>query len=285
MEDSAGEVKSDLEAAVEPADTQAAIVGPFADEAKPIQDQALVSKRFFATAILPLAFSFAFVSMALEVVWSRLLCLLLGSSTYAVGGVLALNMIGLALGGGGAYLSPKRPLRLVAAASISTAIYLAATLILLPRAVWMFLYLEKCALSAHRDLFFTFLFCRLVVAAFVILPSAVNLGIVFPCLIARGIGKQGAVWSMGKLLALSTVGSICGALAAGLLIPNSTWVSGMEFCFVALTCLLTGLAMAADGLSPVPAAAENNFVLRFRFLALCALPIVFLMFRPPGIPG
>jgi spermidine synthase len=232
---------------------------------------------------LPLAFCFSFVSMALEVVWTRLLCLVLGSSTYAVGGVLSVNLIGLAMGAlvaAGLAGRSVKPLRIIASAALLAAIYLAASLFLIPRSVWLFLCLQQFFVAAHSGLLLTFIVSRLLVSIMIILPPALCLGLVFPCLIGSGVSRNKAVWTMGKLLAGSTIGSICGALAAGALIPNSTWVSGMEFCLIALTCVLLGLALVADALRPREDLARRVSPSRILFVGCCAIPILVLTIRP-----
>jgi spermidine synthase len=236
-----------------------------------------------ASAVFSLAFCFSLVNMALEVVWTRLLCLVLGSSTYAVGGVLCVNLLGLALGAVVATWLSRRSVtlfKIIAGASLAAAAYLSVSLFFIPRSVWLFLVLQQFFIDAHADIYVTSIASRLLISIIIVLPPALFLGLIFPCLIGQGIVRSKAVWTMGKLLSCSTIGSICGALAAGMIIPNSAWVSGMEFCFIGLTCFLLGLAVVADVLGPREDLGRRTSASRVLFLGLCVIPLLVLMIRP-----
>jgi spermidine synthase len=287
------DVQSDLYAVIdaEPAldaaiDAEPDLEAPVSPEfaAKSAGAGAVAADSSAVAAVFPLAFCFSLIGMALEVVWTRLLCLVLGSSTYAVGGVLCTNLFGLALGAMIAAWLCRRsltPFKIIAAASLAAAAYLSATLFLIPRSVWLFLCLQQCLDNAHADFYTTAIASRLAVSLIIVLVPALLLGLVFPCLIGQGLtNRNQAVWTMGKLLACSTIGSICGAVLAGAIIPNSTWVSGIEFCLIALTCVLLGLALVADALSPREDSLPNASASRFLFVGLCAVPLLVVMVRP-----
>ena len=69
-------------------------VGVTAEINRPLPQAVLTSRKFW----LFCAFTSGFVTISMQVVWSRLLAMIIGSSTYAFSIVLALFLVGLALG-------------------------------------------------------------------------------------------------------------------------------------------------------------------------------------------
>jgi predicted membrane-bound spermidine synthase len=144
-----------------------------------------------------------FVSLAMEIVWSRMLALYVGTSIYAFSSMLVVMLAGIGLGGwlGGKVERWKDPL--LALARLEMGVAFAAAL--------------SMAIFAYLDGFY------IVIPPLVIVgPTALLLGIAFPVTVrcytdhARSIGRR-----VGELYAWNTVGCILGSLAGGfVLVPH-----------------------------------------------------------------
>jgi len=152
-----------------------------------------------------------------QVVWSRHLQYVFGSTTEAVGTVLAVFMAGLGIG---AYFFGPRidraasPLRLYALFEIGIGVYGLVGLFLLRAATMLF-----AAFGELPGVVSTLL--KLVLAAVVLLPPCLLMGATFPALL-RGVSRtvQGARRNVGLFYAVNLTGALAGALAAGIaLIP------------------------------------------------------------------
>ncbi len=187
------------------------------------------------TAIRLFALS-GFLGMAAEVGFTRGLVLVFGSSTYAFTTALAVFLLGIGLGGalGAALLRPDRnALRWLGAIVVSTAALFslaARAMYLLPR-----LYLE--AYVRWGDAFDTGLWLRFALAAVVLLPGAIGLGMAFP-FAARLAAEQKAGAGTGRLYGWNTLASIVGStVAVFVLVP----MLGMHYA-VAGVALVVGVA-------------------------------------------
>jgi len=168
-----------------------------------------------------------FTSLVYEVIWTRMLTLTLGSTVYAVSTILAVFMIGLALG---SYLagrmagrqpqrSQKLPSPLVLYGLLEGAIGLYA--LVLP---FLLSWAERGYLAAHTALqpsFISVLTAQAAIAAGLLLPPTVLMGATFPlmCLaLLRQEGQLGRV--VGLVYGLNTAGAVIGTITAGFfLIP------------------------------------------------------------------
>jgi spermidine synthase len=128
-----------------------------------------------------------------------------------------------------------------------------------------------------------FLLPRLFISALLIAPPTIALGTIFPSLIAEQVEPRSALESIGWLLAVNTIGAICGALVFGmLLIPSRAWTSGMEFSLIIAILLLSILGVFAHTMF---LGQENNWTkdaqhTRFRFIALTAVACLLLFGKP-----
>lgn len=143
-----------------------------------------------------------FVSLAMEIVWSRLLVLYEGTSIYAFSAMLAVMLAGIALGGwiGTRVERWKDSLLALARLELGVAISIAFGL-----AVFKYVH------NAHI----------FVPPLIVVGPAALFLGVAFPVAVRcytdqiQAIGRR-----VGELYAWNTIGCILGALAGGfLLVP------------------------------------------------------------------
>jgi spermidine synthase len=173
---------------------------------------------------LPVALAFTvsgFTSLVLEVVWSKALGQLLGSTLYSVSTVVAAYLGGLALG---AWISGRfvqrleRPLRLYGMLEAGIGLYAVVSLALIhgldP--------LVGKAYAALGPMSPVYLLVRVGFAALVLLPPTVLMGATLPALVSwstRGGEDFGS--SLGRLYGLNTLGAVAGAALSGfLLIPS-----------------------------------------------------------------
>jgi len=184
------------------------------------------------------------VGMSLEVVWSRLFSLLVGSSTYSVASVFAVSIIGLALG---TLISQKLCSRICShnlwlaalCCVIACCLYLDLWLIqLLP---WVFNVNHE--FFAKSNSFVGYLIERIFVISLVVLPASFFCGGVFPIALHtiadRGVRKN----ALGLLYTVSSIGSVIGAASAGFLfVPllGRMFTSGME----STICLVIGIEIS-----------------------------------------
>ncbi len=199
-----------------------------------------------AARILVLTYAFSgFVAMLYEVAWSRILVLIVGSSTYAYTIMLGTFLLGLALGAGimTRWLARKiEPLKAAALAQIVTGLATLGSVHLVEELPYLYLKaFEAATPSPHGLLGLQFLMA----GGLMILPT-LGLGAMFP-ITMQGLapvrGSAGRV--VGWAYALNTLGAIAGSVLAGFLfVPRwgsqSTLLAG-----VALNVLLAALAWQA----------------------------------------
>jgi spermidine synthase len=170
-----------------------------------------VPARFVVVAAAMTGFAF----LLMELVWYRMLGPLLGGSTFTFGLILAVALLGIALGGTAySLVSGRGP---ATAGAFALTCTLEAALMMLPYALG-----DRVAILANflrvigHAGFGGFVFGWTIVTAIVVLPAAIVAGVQFPLLIAllgRGHSDVGA--HVGRAYAWNTVGAIAGSLAGG----------------------------------------------------------------------
>lgn len=204
---------------------------PAVQEAPVVPSSAETASRTGAPVIFILVASalvgFAFFLM--ELVWYRLLAPILGGSSYTLGLILAVALVGIGLGGllYSAGSRARRPTLLAFALTCA----LEAFFLLLPYALG-----DRVAVLALllRPLGTTLGFTALVsvwavVTTLVVLPPALVSGYQFPLLVGLlGSGERNVGREVGLAYAANTVGAIVGSLAGGfglvpLLSAPGTW--------------------------------------------------------------
>lgn len=183
-----------------------------------------------------------FLSLGLQIVWSRLLAQVLGPTTYAFSLVVAIFITGLALG---AMVGRRLAVRATQpVAGLTTAIGLAVLLGAV--AVWTIddgLTAMAAAVSAPTASFESVLLRQVLLVTAWLLPLAVALGCAFPFAIRTGTGHDTSLGAdLGLIYALNTIGAIAGALAAGFVIIPALGLHG------SLRALGAGAALAAVAL-------------------------------------
>ncbi|HEY8184930.1 MAG TPA: fused MFS/spermidine synthase [Pyrinomonadaceae bacterium] len=203
---------------------------------EPVSTSQVGNSRFW----LFCAFASGFVTISTQVAWTRMLTMIIGSSTYAFSIVVALFLLGLS---GGAYVIARRNLsgKLRATAltvELATAGSLFASLIvvnLIPKLLII------AGLRLHISSWGGLLTLQIVSVALLILLPAFLMGMVMPLvLVWAGSGpKSESVQLIGRSYAVNTIGAIVGAFGAGfLLIPKFS--TRFTILFAAALCLVVG---------------------------------------------
>ena len=217
----------------------------------------------------------AFAALLYEIAWTRVLVLVVGSSTYAFTTILAAFLAGIGLGSLFA-VGRGRPARelLLGAAYVQAGIAVTASLLFpffrgLP--VYIVATMQVGFLSAV-DL----LSLHALAVIVVVLPAAVGMGVSFPLLAELAAGREGGTGGeAGRAYFANTIGSIVGSALTGfvlihLLGSERTLVVGVVVNAAAAAVIVWWLVRgrAAGG---VPAAVERIPVL----LGVLALVIAF----------
>ena len=187
-----------------------------------------------------------FLSLALQIVWSRLLAQILGPTTYAFSLVVAIFITGLALGAllgrrlADRAAQPAAGLAAVLAAAV-TAVTLSAFTIdggLLAMAE---------AVAAPQATFGSVLLRQVLLVGAWLLPLALALGCAFPLAIKTGTGRDASLGSdLGLIYAVNTIGAIAGSLAAGfVLIPAWGLHGSLRALGIAATTAAVAIVLAA----------------------------------------
>jgi spermidine synthase len=205
---------------------------PAADEGWPLG----VAAGRVAVGVAALSGALALVA---EVVWTRALALVLGSSVYAFTVMLVTFLVGIAAGSA---LCARRVERLRApGVALAGLFFLAglstfAGLLALTELPYLFLRLFGWTEGRHGLL----LGLQFVVSAALILAPAACSGAVFPlCVRVAGGATTGAGRTVGTLYAANTVGAIAGSFAGGFLLLPAVGIRG-----TLLTVTLLELALA-----------------------------------------
>jgi spermidine synthase len=171
--------------------------------------------------ILPLMLLCGSISFFHEVLWTRMLSHVLGSSLYAFGVMVASFLAGIVLGGSaGSLLARDRrwASAAFALAQIGCAVAGAAAYILLDR-------LLPSTAGLRRNVFF---------AATVLMPLTFFIGMTYPLAVRILAARaEAAAAASARVYAWNTVGAIAGALAGGLiLIPSLRFEGAIQLAVV-----------------------------------------------------
>jgi spermidine synthase len=195
-----------------------------------------------------------FVTISMQVVWSRVLAMIIGSSTYAFSIVLALFLVGLALG---AYLVSARRnpdawwlRRAVMVIEILTAVSLFLSLRITSATPEL---LISTGFRLGIDSWTGLLALQVAAAALLILAPATLMGMVMPLVLMwAGSGRQAdeldtdlaqsRVRLVGHSYALNTVGAIAGSVITAFVMIPGTSTRFTIFCVAALCLMVAGIA-------------------------------------------
>lgn len=218
-----------------------------------------------------------------EVVWTRLLTLLLGGTTYTFSLIMAAFLTGLGIGSGAgsalakSLANPRAALgtcQLLVVVAIGWAAYSLG--VALPQ--WP----VNPALAPHATATFQI---DLVRSLWVVLPAAVLWGMSFPLALASvAVEKQDPGRLVGSVYAANTVGAIAGALFASLVSIAAFGTQGTQRILIALAAvaaLIMFLSEAPRGSRP----SLRGFSLAVGSLALAAMIAACVPGVPPLLVG
>jgi spermidine synthase len=196
-----------------------------------------------------------------EVAWTRLLSLFMRSFSYSFSLMLALFLVGLALGAATIALVGARlrhPARWLGWIQLAMGGYVALSLLWLP---------ERLAPVSGTS-FTGFLLAAASRAALVVLPPTLLSGMALPLAarcVARGVAAVGS--DVGRVYSVNTVGAIAGALLTGLVLLPTI---GASASLAVLACF-----QAATGVLVLTQArvAPARLVVAAALAAACALPL------------
>src|SRR5712692_1838142 len=246
-----------------------------------------VSRRQIATVIAGFAVS-GFVALSYEVIWSRVLSLIIGSSVYAFSIMLTTFLIGLA---GGAAIAARvvdrirRPVQTFALIEVCIGVTSLIGAYLFDDLPYVFVQLYRWVDSSAFGLL---LFARFLIASFVIVVPTFLLGSLFPLVVriissgklARATGR-----TVGDAYAANTVGAIAGSFASGfILIPWLGLLGSMRLC-VALNFVVAGITFVVCGYHRGEGRGQRRrFTTALGAAASVLLIITAVLIKPPWDP-
>lgn len=197
-----------------------------------------------------------FVTISMQVVWSRMLSMIIGSSTYAFSIVLALFLTGLSLG---AYFVSRRKnpdtralRRMVFVIEILTAVSLFLSIRVANAAPAL---LVSAGFRLGINSWAGLLALQIVSAALLILIPAVLMGMVMPLVLKWTEASGTAALSepqpdmprstsrlVGLSYALNTLGAIAGSVATAFILIPGTTTRFTIFCLTSLCLIVAGIA-------------------------------------------
>jgi len=220
-------------------------------EEKPAQMSEGGSSRKKLNFILISAFTLSgFCSLAYEVLWTRVLSLVLGSSVYAFTIMLATFLVGLGLGS--IAFAPfvdrfKNPILWFAALEAIIGLFALASVFIYRELPFIFFNLK----DAFAERFWLFLIIEFLIAAAVMIIPTLSMGAIFP--LVNRIYAQGASRSIGKKVGdiyfFNTTGAIVGSAAGGFLMIPLIGVQNGVVLTAALNILISIVLLYHSGIT------------------------------------
>ena len=215
------------------------------------------------------ALASGFVTISTQVSWTRILTMVIGSSTYAFSIVVALFLIGLA--GGAWFIGRKdRSAKLrgtMIVVELLTASSLFASLYVVNWLPWLLINLgTNLYVSSWAGL----LSLQIASATLLILMPALLMGMVMPLVLEwAAADPDAAVARVGRAYAVNTIGAIAGAFLTGfVLIPKTS----TKFALI----LASALCVVVAGVAYRPGETQRDPALK-RSLAIGAIPVVLVI--------
>lgn len=207
-----------------------------------------------------------FVTISTQVSWTRILTMIIGSSTYAFSIVVALFLIGLA---GGAWLVARKDRsqklrQAILIVEVLTAIGILQSLFVLNKVPALLVTLGlRLQISSWAGL----LALQILSATLLILIPALLMGMVMPLVLVWASSDQAkAVARVGRAYAVNTIGAIAGAFITGfVLIPKTS--TRFTLLLAAVCCLLVA------GVAYKPADSTRDPALK-RSVAIGLTPVL-----------
>ena len=221
-------------------------------DAVPVTGDDRVSEKTFWLAA---AFASGFVTISTQVAWTRILSMVIGSSTYAFSIVVALFLIGLAVGAwviGQKGQSTKLRSTMVKVETITAvSLYLSLFVVNLIPGL-----LVKLGMRLQIGSWAGLLGLQVLSAGLLVLVPALLMGMVMPLVLSwASTHKAQAVALVGRSYAVNTIGAIAGAFVTGfVLIPKTSTKFTLIVC--AATCFIVA------GVAYKPVVVKGDIALR-----------------------
>lgn len=214
-----------------------------------------------------------FVTIGTQVSWTRVLTMIIGSSTYAFSIVVALFLVGLAIG---AWIIARKDRSSRLRSTIMVVEVLSALSLLLS----LFVLNEIPSLLINLGLrlkiasWVGLLALQILSATLLILVPAVLMGMVMPLvLVWASSERKRAVARVGRSYAINTVGAIAGAFITGfILIPKAS--TRFTLLFAATCCLIVAGVAYRPVSSRIDPALKRSLAVGSSFAFIIALFIV-----------
>jgi spermidine synthase len=222
------------------------------------------------------ALASGFVTISTQVAWTRILAMIIGSSTYAFSIVVALFLIGLA---GGAWLVGRKEFsgklrEAICKIELATAGSLFLSLFVVN---WIPALLVNLGLRLQVASWVSLLALQIVTAGLLILLPALLMGTVMPLvLVWASTNVNRSVELVGRSYAVNTIGAIAGAFLTGfLLIP---WTSTRAtLLFAAVVCVV----VAGVAYQPRESAVDHGLHRSLAVGVSAVLIVLLFVFAPP----
>jgi spermidine synthase len=184
-----------------------------------------------------------FIALSYEVIWSRVLALIIGSSVYAFSIMLTTFLVGLAAGASVASRVVdriRRPALAFALIEVGVGVTSIFGAYLFNDLPYVFVQLYRWVGS---NSFGVILFARFLIASFVMILPTLLLGALFPLVVrtvSAGAGGRASGRTVGDAYAANTLGAIAGSFASGfILIPWLGLLGSLRLC-AALNFVVAG---------------------------------------------
>lgn len=231
-----------------------------------------------------------FVALSYEVIWSRVLALIIGSSVYAFSIMLTTFLVGLAAGAAIASRMVdriRRPLRMFAFIEVAVGVTSLIGAYMFNDLPYVFVQLYRWVDSSA---FGVLLFARFLIASFVMIVPTFLLGALFP-LVVRIISNRKLARTTGRTVgdayAANTLGAIAGSFASGfVLIPWLGLLGSLRLCvalnFVVAAAVFWASAKRSPGKAKEPRRANVSATIGFATSALLLVGVA--LGDPPWDP-
>jgi len=197
-------------------------------------------------AILIIFFASGATGLIYEVVWTRMLTLIFGSTVFAVSTVLTSFMAGLALGSfyfGRRADAQSRPLRTYAYLEAGIGIFALVFPIIL-------ILLNGVYVGIHRQIhaaFYPLSLIRFVLSFLVLLIPATLMGATLPIISKFFVSRlENLGWDVGRLYSLNTLGAVVGTIAAGFFLVKWFGVNWTLRLSAIINLIIAGIAIFLD---------------------------------------
>ena len=209
----------------------------------------VVDRRSRRAVLVAFAVSGA-TAMTLQVLWTRTLAVLLGSSIFSFTLILLAFLIGLGVGAAVFARASQRtphPVRWLAVLHLATAAAVGLTYLFTDRIPYLFTWLLQSS-SFGVD---AILVCQFVLACITVLPATILMGGVFPLTVRVAAGALDSVGhDVGNAYALNTLGAIVGSFLSGfIVVPKLGLQAGIYVAVVFDLALAAALFWLAPALT------------------------------------